>query len=164
MIQRLILTAVQSGTITTLLALLMLGVYLAKPSTNDSAYFSFCLGRAYTLTMLFNLNLRRSLDDKCHTCGVNAEGISLSSVICTSGKHLPAELMYPKDREVGYLLGLLGVTLTLTIVCGVEELPSGQRVKRHLAKYTISALSFTPLSAFSRTFCTLSVLVQVAML
>ncbi|KAG8773553.1 hypothetical protein FRB91_004096 [Serendipita sp. 411] len=61
-INRLIVVSIQSGTFTTVLAILVLSIYLAKPSTNDSAYFSFCLGRAYTITMLFNLNLRRSIE------------------------------------------------------------------------------------------------------
>lgn len=71
LIRSLILVSIQSGTVTTVLALLVLAIYLAKPMTNDSAYFSFCLGRAYTLTMLFNLNLRKNLQNKCHGCGMN---------------------------------------------------------------------------------------------
>jgi len=61
-ISRLIIVAIQSGTFTSVLAILLLSTYLARPTTNDSAYFSFCLGRAYTLTMLFNLNLRTSIE------------------------------------------------------------------------------------------------------
>jgi hypothetical protein len=74
LISRLIVVAIQSGTFTTILAVSLLTIYLLKPTTNDSAYFSFCLGRAYTLTMLFNLNLRRTIEKSrsastAHTLG-----------------------------------------------------------------------------------------------
>lgn len=73
-ISRLIPVIIQSGLVTTLLALLILATYLLKPTVNHSAYFSFCLGRVYTLTMLFSLNLRTNLRDKCRECGVNTLG------------------------------------------------------------------------------------------
>lgn len=80
LIKRLILVAVQSGTVTTLLAVLTLATYVAKPSTNDSGYFAFCLGRAYTLTMLFNLNLRKDLQEQCHACGINTLAVITGTV------------------------------------------------------------------------------------
>jgi hypothetical protein len=61
-LSRLIRVAIQSGAFTTILAILVLSIYLSRPTTNDSAYFSFCLGRAYTLTLLFNLNLRKEFE------------------------------------------------------------------------------------------------------
>lgn len=76
---RLIMVAIQSGTVTTVLALLTLSIFLAKPRTNDSAYLSLSIGRVYTLTMLFNLNLRRNLRNRCHSCGMNTLGGVISA-------------------------------------------------------------------------------------
>ena len=88
LLSRLIFVAIQSGTITTVIVVLALTTYTLNPTSNDSAYFSFCLGRAYTLTMLFNLNLRRSLGDRCRACGVKVlEGTSVyTGDIITGGK------------------------------------------------------------------------------
>lgn len=73
-IHRLILVVIQSGTITTVLALLTLSVFVAFPQTNNSGYFSLSIGRVYTLTMLFTLNLRREMWNRCHACEVNTLG------------------------------------------------------------------------------------------
>lgn len=88
LLSRLIFVTIQSGTVTTVLAVLVLTIYTLNPTSNDSAYFSFCLGRAYTLTMLFNLNFRRSLGDRCRTCGMNVlRGTSVyTGDIITGGK------------------------------------------------------------------------------
>lgn len=74
LIKRLVLFAIQSGTVTTILALLTLSIFLTKPMSNDSAYFSLSIGRVYTLTMLFNLNLRKGLQSRCYTCEMNTFG------------------------------------------------------------------------------------------
>lgn len=65
-LSRLTKYTIQSGTVTTVLALVVLAIYLARPASNDSAYFSFYLGRAYTLTMLFSLNMRRRLKESLY--------------------------------------------------------------------------------------------------
>jgi hypothetical protein len=82
-LSQLIFVAIESGTFTTILALLVLSIYLAMPMTNDSAYFSFCLGRAYTLTLLFNLNLRRKFERVEDTNTIR--GFTMPSVGATAG-------------------------------------------------------------------------------
>ncbi|KIY64844.1 hypothetical protein CYLTODRAFT_492794 [Cylindrobasidium torrendii FP15055 ss-10] len=66
LIQRLTYTAIQTGSVTTVLATLCLILFLIDPASNITVGFGFCLGRVYTLTMLFNLNTRsrsRGLND-----------------------------------------------------------------------------------------------------
>jgi len=60
MIRRLIASAISTGSATSLLAVVCLILYLYDTHVNITVGFGFCLGRAYTLTMLFNLNQRRS--------------------------------------------------------------------------------------------------------
>lgn len=104
LIQRLIFVAVQSGTVPTILALLVLTTYLTKPTTNDSAYFSFCLGRVYTLTMLFNLNVRKYLETGCHICGLQTVGVTL-----------------PSGEPGGDVSGITRPTVASNEVCGLSE-------------------------------------------
>lgn len=91
LIRRLILVAIQSGTVTTILALLSLSIFVAKPRTNDSAYFSLSIGRVYTLTMLFNLNLRRDLRNRCYSCRMKTLGGVISAP--PGNKNLQVELV-----------------------------------------------------------------------
>ncbi|KIY66953.1 hypothetical protein CYLTODRAFT_422967 [Cylindrobasidium torrendii FP15055 ss-10] len=58
LIQRLTYTAIQTGSVTTVIAVLCLILYLIDPEINITVGFGFCLGRIYSLTMLFNLNTR----------------------------------------------------------------------------------------------------------
>ncbi|KAL0946248.1 hypothetical protein HGRIS_012505 [Hohenbuehelia grisea] len=57
-IHRLILGAVQTGTVPCILALASLITYLAHIQSNVPGAFAFCIGRVYALTMLYNLNFR----------------------------------------------------------------------------------------------------------
>ncbi|KAI0668861.1 hypothetical protein C8Q78DRAFT_1070939 [Trametes maxima] len=58
LIRRLMYSAVQTGSATSLLAIICLIFYRINTEANITVGFGFCLGRAYTLTMLFNLNTR----------------------------------------------------------------------------------------------------------
>ncbi|KAF8918438.1 hypothetical protein CPB85DRAFT_1430610 [Mucidula mucida] len=58
LIHRLTFAAVQTGSVTSALAILCLILYLINTESNITVGFGFCLGRVYTLTMLFNLNTR----------------------------------------------------------------------------------------------------------
>jgi hypothetical protein len=69
MIRRITVTAIQTGTVTSVLALTALGTFLGFVDTNISTSFGFCLGCFYTLTMLHNLNQRRSISGSDSTIG-----------------------------------------------------------------------------------------------
>ncbi|KAF8918440.1 hypothetical protein CPB85DRAFT_1430612 [Mucidula mucida] len=58
LIHRLTFTAIQTGSVTTALAILCLILYLINTELNITVGFGFCLGRVYSLTMLFNLTTR----------------------------------------------------------------------------------------------------------
>ncbi|KAK0501055.1 hypothetical protein EDD18DRAFT_788811 [Armillaria luteobubalina] len=58
LIRRLTIMAMQTGTVTTTLAIICLILYLVNTESNITVGFGFCLGRVYALTMLFNLNTR----------------------------------------------------------------------------------------------------------
>ncbi|EIW56005.1 uncharacterized protein TRAVEDRAFT_60069 [Trametes versicolor FP-101664 SS1] len=58
LIRRLTYTAIQTGAATSVLAVICLIFYRINTESNITVGFGFCLGRAYTLTMLFNLNTR----------------------------------------------------------------------------------------------------------
>ncbi|KAI0634954.1 hypothetical protein C8Q77DRAFT_664397 [Trametes polyzona] len=58
LIRRLTYTAIQTGSATSVLAIVCLIFYRINTESNITVGFGFCLGRAYTLTMLFNLNTR----------------------------------------------------------------------------------------------------------
>lgn len=58
LIRRLTVMAIQTGSVTTVLATLCLILYLVNTESNVTVGFGFCLGRVYALTMLFNLNTR----------------------------------------------------------------------------------------------------------
>ncbi|KAH8829472.1 hypothetical protein DL96DRAFT_1554996 [Flagelloscypha sp. PMI_526] len=59
LIKRLTYSAIQTGTFTSLLAIIVLVSYLLDKDTNITIGFGFCLGRAYGCTLLFNLNNRK---------------------------------------------------------------------------------------------------------
>lgn len=104
LLSKLIIVSIQSGAVTTILALLLLTFYLASPTTNDPAIFGFILGRAYTITMLFNLNIRRSLETTCTVCGMNTLGgaasaatkVGMSNIIHGEVDH-PASGLHPQE-------------------------------------------------------------------
>ncbi|KAK7007626.1 hypothetical protein R3P38DRAFT_3028400 [Favolaschia claudopus] len=60
-IQRLIRSAIQTGGITSILALTSLITYLAEKSSNVTVAFGYPLGRVYTITLLYNLNMRAEM-------------------------------------------------------------------------------------------------------
>ncbi|CAK5283280.1 unnamed protein product [Mycena citricolor] len=59
-IRRLIRDAVQTGTVTSIFATITLITYLVKQESNVTVGIGFCLGRLYTLTLLYNLLSRKS--------------------------------------------------------------------------------------------------------
>ncbi|KAJ6476616.1 hypothetical protein DFH09DRAFT_1379514 [Mycena vulgaris] len=59
-ISRLIRSSVQTGTITSIFATIVLITYLTDKESNVTVGIGFCLGRVYTLTFLYNLNNRQS--------------------------------------------------------------------------------------------------------
>lgn len=79
LLSRLILTAIQSGTVTSIFAIIVVVTIVTRPTTNDSAYISFSLGHVYNLSMLLNLNLRRRLESRPCSCGRTAPGVSVTN-------------------------------------------------------------------------------------
>ncbi|KAH9855621.1 hypothetical protein C2E23DRAFT_882996 [Lenzites betulinus] len=70
LVRRLTFSAIQTGCATSLLAVICLIFYRINTESNITVGFGFCLGRAYTLTMLFNLNTRvTGRADTSHTTG-----------------------------------------------------------------------------------------------
>ncbi|KAL0573691.1 hypothetical protein V5O48_008262 [Marasmius crinis-equi] len=59
-IHRLIRTSMQTGATTCILAVIVLITYVVNNASNVEAAFTFILGRAYVLTLLYNVNLRTS--------------------------------------------------------------------------------------------------------
>ncbi|KAK0205388.1 hypothetical protein DFS33DRAFT_1274294 [Desarmillaria ectypa] len=60
-INRLIGSVISTGTVSTIVAIVILIVFLKMPMTNVSTGVAFCLGRLYSLTMLYSLNKRNAL-------------------------------------------------------------------------------------------------------
>ncbi|SJL10537.1 uncharacterized protein ARMOST_13924 [Armillaria ostoyae] len=60
-INRLIGSVISTGTASTIVAIVILIVFLKNPMTNVSTGVAFCLGRLYSLTMLYSLNKRNAL-------------------------------------------------------------------------------------------------------
>ncbi|KAF8214836.1 hypothetical protein K438DRAFT_2138370 [Mycena galopus ATCC 62051] len=88
LIRRLIFHTIQTGSLTTAIAICVLVTYLNDTNANICVGFGFTLGRLYTLTMLFNLNNRQaSKEGDSHSGGLNhtpsneisMHGISTSS-------------------------------------------------------------------------------------
>ena len=63
-VQRIIYMTIQTGTATSVLALVALSLYLTSKTTNLATTFGFCIGTTYSLTMLHNLNKRHDLAGK----------------------------------------------------------------------------------------------------
>jgi hypothetical protein len=61
LLHRLAANAIQTGTVTSVLAIVTLLVFLTNPHSNLVIAFEFTLGRVYSLTLLYNLNQRRRI-------------------------------------------------------------------------------------------------------
>ncbi|KAK0203558.1 hypothetical protein DFS33DRAFT_1383804 [Desarmillaria ectypa] len=59
LIQRLMRSAMQTGSTTSVVAVLVLITYLVNNESNIETGFAFILGRLYILTLLYNLNVRK---------------------------------------------------------------------------------------------------------
>ncbi|PBK68945.1 hypothetical protein ARMSODRAFT_200918 [Armillaria solidipes] len=59
LIQRLMRSAMQTGSTTSIVAVLVLITYLVNNESNIETGFAFILGRLYILTLLYNLNVRK---------------------------------------------------------------------------------------------------------
>lgn len=103
LIRRLIRTSVASGSFTAALAILALTTYLASPATNTCLMFAMLIGRTASITVLYNVNERRSqqsgssagttipLDTKVHggtamTGGIGVHQMSIVHVDAQSGR------------------------------------------------------------------------------
>lgn len=60
-LKRLIRVAVETGSVTSAGAVIIVSIYLANPEENVSTGLCFGLGRAYSLTLLMNLNAAHNL-------------------------------------------------------------------------------------------------------
>ncbi|KAJ7253149.1 hypothetical protein C8J57DRAFT_1519447 [Mycena rebaudengoi] len=60
LLNRLAARAIQTGTVSATIAVISLMVYLSNNESNVTAGIGFCIGHIYVLTMLSNLNFRRS--------------------------------------------------------------------------------------------------------
>jgi len=62
-IERLTSVTVQTGSMTAIVALVILAVYLDNPQGNVATGFGQCLGRLYTISMMWNLIIRKSIEE-----------------------------------------------------------------------------------------------------
>jgi hypothetical protein len=83
LIHRLIVATIRSGAVTSLIALITFSLFVANKESNFDVGLSYSLGRAYTLTLLANLNSRSST----RRTGLNGEELSenLHSVLPVRG-------------------------------------------------------------------------------
>ncbi|KAL8291493.1 hypothetical protein RQP46_002471 [Phenoliferia psychrophenolica] len=68
-LERLVVTTIETGSATATVALVILTTYLADKETNTCVGIGFTLGRIYTLTMLMNLNPRKELVENRQNLG-----------------------------------------------------------------------------------------------
>ncbi|KAH8830065.1 hypothetical protein DL96DRAFT_1591442 [Flagelloscypha sp. PMI_526] len=84
LLSKLIYTALETGSITAILAVIVLVLFRTLTGSNLPVAFVFMLGRAYSLTMIANLNARRNMRQKHSSNGTESQsgpsaGISLSN-------------------------------------------------------------------------------------
>ncbi|EJD36025.1 hypothetical protein AURDEDRAFT_108700, partial [Auricularia subglabra TFB-10046 SS5] len=84
LIFRLMRTAIMTGAVTATFAIVTLTTYLAKPTSNICLTFGMCIGRVCTLTVLYNLNMRRANGTYGSSAG-RAHSISGNSMPLESG-------------------------------------------------------------------------------
>ncbi|EIN08325.1 hypothetical protein PUNSTDRAFT_126411 [Punctularia strigosozonata HHB-11173 SS5] len=109
MLSRLTGMAIQTGSVTSVFAIVILGFFLKNPSGSIAVGVNECFGRVYTLTMLYNLNNRRSIrngvSSKSGTSGPdleagNSAAIDLSQIRVEHQTHTVQDYSLPvKTRD-----------------------------------------------------------------
>ncbi|KAK0219772.1 hypothetical protein EDD85DRAFT_988748 [Armillaria nabsnona] len=90
-INRLIGSVISTGTASTIVAIVILTVFLQNPMTNVSTGVAFCLGRLYSLTMLYSLNKRNALrveGSSGHSSGRQDRAVINAELFSTGGIHV----------------------------------------------------------------------------
>ncbi|KAF5344426.1 hypothetical protein D9758_015466 [Tetrapyrgos nigripes] len=67
LIRRLVILALKTGSFTALIAVLALVTYVTDLQSNVTLIFGYCMGRIYSLTLFYNLNIRRKLINRTNT-------------------------------------------------------------------------------------------------
>jgi hypothetical protein len=108
LMKRLIAYAISTGAAPATLALLSLITFLTDQDTNVCVAIGFCLGRTYTLTLLYNLNLRSS--------SRSASNRTMSTSLPGSAQRYP-----PEDT-----IDLAGINFIRTVhIDDAEIMPNG---------------------------------------
>ncbi|KAK0484608.1 hypothetical protein IW261DRAFT_848153 [Armillaria novae-zelandiae] len=87
-INRLIGSVISTGTASTIVAIVILIVFLQNPMTNVSTGVAFCLGRLYSLTMLYSLNKRNALraeGSSGHSSGRQDRAVNINTELFSTG-------------------------------------------------------------------------------
>ncbi|KDE04569.1 hypothetical protein MVLG_05037 [Microbotryum lychnidis-dioicae p1A1 Lamole] len=74
-LQKLMIMALESGAVTSFVAIVGLGLYLGFKTTNLPLAPGYCLGRIYALTMLFNLRVR----DRLQAEAISSQAVGVST-------------------------------------------------------------------------------------
>jgi hypothetical protein len=102
LIRKIIYMTVQTGLATSVLAIIGLGTLVARLGNNTSTVFGFTLGSAYSLTMLHNLNHRKSLSRSNPSSDLQGEpgslGLNLTQIMAVY-QHTP-----PRSDDGGFEL------------------------------------------------------------
>ncbi|SCV69247.1 BQ2448_2267 [Microbotryum intermedium] len=82
-LQKLIIMALESGSVTSFVAIVGLGLYLGFKTTNLPLAPGYCLGRIYALTMLFNLRV----GDQLQAEAISSQGVGVSTFALRADAH-----------------------------------------------------------------------------
>ncbi|KAJ7661340.1 hypothetical protein DFH06DRAFT_1399165 [Mycena polygramma] len=79
-LNRVMTGALQTGSLTAVCSLLILATFLNNPDTDISTFFMFQFGPLYTLTLLFNFNLRRGPDSLATRTSGSRTGVTTNTM------------------------------------------------------------------------------------
>ncbi|KAL7004366.1 hypothetical protein EMMF5_006057 [Cystobasidiomycetes sp. EMM_F5] len=84
-LRRVIAVSIEAGVVTSAMALACLISFRMKPETNTPVGLGMCIGRLYTITLLFNLNLRVGTSDPA-TSQSTSQPVGRTSKSSSTGK------------------------------------------------------------------------------
>ncbi|PBK63183.1 hypothetical protein ARMSODRAFT_545713 [Armillaria solidipes] len=130
-INRLIGSVISTGTASTIVAIVILIVFLKNPMTNVSTGVAFCLGRLYSLTMLYSLNKRNALraeGSSGHSSGRQDRAVTNAELFSTGGIHVHRTARIDisetgQERESSSHSAAFGVPVPKTSYADTEAYP-----------------------------------------
>ncbi|KAK7042702.1 hypothetical protein R3P38DRAFT_3260664 [Favolaschia claudopus] len=110
-LHRLIRSAIQTGTITSVMAVITMVLFLADNESNVTLGFGYPLGRVYTITLLYNLNMRKEM---------RGAGISRTRDTSSGGGNGPHGHGPSGERGIG-LESLGGIHIHRTAIVKIDD-------------------------------------------